>query len=282
LSEHPGGELANLTFDTRDPTEEFNMIHPDIIGMYAPDALIGKSDSGVGVAAGTAPKVGGSDPTSKDKGSMLRNHQAWEKLDVDSHLNLQVNANDNLCCGTVSGRAVAALGGGGFHMEEVAKHSSKKDYWAVMAGEVLDFTGFLSEHSGGELAKLTSDGKDAAEEFNMVHTDIFDTYAPDAVTGEAGSGVGVGAVTASQAGGGDPISQDKGSTPRNYQAWEKWNVDLHFSPQVNVKDNLVYGSSAGHQVFYLMNEGIPEVLITMRVATKETDNCKLSSDSFSD
>ena len=100
--------------------------------------------------------------------------------------------------------------------------------------------------------------------------------------GKAGSGVGVAAVTAPQAGGRDHTSQDKGSTLRNHQAWENLDGDLHFNPQVNVKDNLVYGASVGHQVFCPMNEGTPEVLITMRVATKETDNCKLSSDSFLD
>ena len=34
------------------------------------------------------------------------------------------------------------------------------------------------------------------------------------------------------------------------------------------------GSDEGHQVFCLMNKGIPEVLRTMR-ATKVTGNCKL-------
>ena len=41
LSEHPGGELAILTFAGKDATEVFNMIHPPyVIPKYAPDAVI--------------------------------------------------------------------------------------------------------------------------------------------------------------------------------------------------------------------------------------------------
>merc|ERR1711912_91424 len=49
LGEHPGGELAILTFAGNDATEEFNMIHPpDVIGKYAPDAVIGELGGGGG------------------------------------------------------------------------------------------------------------------------------------------------------------------------------------------------------------------------------------------
>merc|ERR1719210_1491986 len=43
LSQHPGGELAILTFAGKDATAEFDMIHPpDVIEKYAPDAIIGE------------------------------------------------------------------------------------------------------------------------------------------------------------------------------------------------------------------------------------------------
>jgi len=43
LSQHPGGELAILTFAGKDATAEFDMIHPpDVVGKYAPDAIIGE------------------------------------------------------------------------------------------------------------------------------------------------------------------------------------------------------------------------------------------------
>uniref|UniRef100_A0A7S4WIP6 Cytochrome b5 heme-binding domain-containing protein n=1 Tax=Alexandrium monilatum TaxID=311494 RepID=A0A7S4WIP6_9DINO len=42
LSQHPGGELAILTFAGRDATAEFDMIHPPgVIDKYAPDAVVG-------------------------------------------------------------------------------------------------------------------------------------------------------------------------------------------------------------------------------------------------
>merc|ERR1712157_648688 len=79
-------------------------------------------------------------------------------------------------------------GGGGMTMAEVAKHTSKTDCWVVVAGQVLNVTNFLSEHPGGELAILTFAGKDATEEFNMIHPpDVIPKYAPDAIIGVVGA-----------------------------------------------------------------------------------------------
>jgi cytochrome b involved in lipid metabolism len=145
LGEHPGGELAILTFAGKDATEEFNMIHPpDVIGKYAPDAIIGMIGGG-----------GGGDDDSDD-----------DSDDEDD-----------------------GAAGGGYTMEEVAKHTSKSDCWVVVAGQVLNVTKFLGEHPGGELAILTFAGKDATEEFNMIHPpDVIGKYAPDAIIGAVGSG----------------------------------------------------------------------------------------------
>merc|ERR1719373_901451 len=89
--------------------------------------------------------------------------------------------------------AVAATaaggGGGGYTLEEVAKHTTKQDCWVVVNGEVLDVTKFLGEHPGGELAIITFAGKDASEEFNMIHPpDVIPKYAPDAIIGKVGTG----------------------------------------------------------------------------------------------
>jgi len=158
LSEHPGGELAILTFAGKDATEEFNMIHPpDVIGKYAPDAVIGKLGGGGGGGGAVAATGGG-----------------------------------------------GGGGGGGIPMSEVAKHNSKADCWVVVDGEVLDVTSFLSEHPGGELAILTFAGKDATEEFNMIHPpDVIGKYAPEAVIGKVGEGTAaVAAAPAAAATGG--------------------------------------------------------------------------------
>jgi len=63
LSEHPGGELAILTFAGKDATEEFNMIHPpDVIPKYAPDAIIGVVGSAAPAPVAAAPAGGAAAP----------------------------------------------------------------------------------------------------------------------------------------------------------------------------------------------------------------------------
>lgn len=67
---------------------------------------------------------------------------------------------------------------------EVAKHNTEKDCWVVINGQVLDCTNFLKDHPGGKKAILLFAGKDASEEFNMLHKpDVIQKYAPDTVIG---------------------------------------------------------------------------------------------------
>ncbi|KAH7086667.1 Flavocytochrome c [Auriculariales sp. MPI-PUGE-AT-0066] len=85
-------------------------------------------------------------------------------------------------------KAAEASSGGGpktFTMDEVAKHNKKDDIWVVVDGEVLDVTKFLPDHPGGEKAILLYAGRDATEEFNMLHDPkVIPRYAPDAVIGK--------------------------------------------------------------------------------------------------
>merc|ERR1712157_100828 len=53
--------------------------------------------------------------------------------------------------------------------EEIAKHSSETDCWCIVGDEVYDVTNFLSEHPGGQKAIMLFAGKDATEEFDMLH-----------------------------------------------------------------------------------------------------------------
>jgi flavocytochrome c len=68
--------------------------------------------------------------------------------------------------------------------EEVAKHTSEDDVWVIVNGQVLDVTKFLSEHPGGKDSLMLFAGRDATEEFNMIHKpDVIEKYAAYAVIG---------------------------------------------------------------------------------------------------
>ncbi|KAI1398790.1 Flavocytochrome c [Hypoxylon fuscum] len=69
-------------------------------------------------------------------------------------------------------------------MEEVAKHNKKEDLWVVVKGVVMDVTNWLDEHPGGPQAIMNFMGRDATEEFEMLHDDeVIPKYAPQQVIG---------------------------------------------------------------------------------------------------
>jgi predicted heme/steroid binding protein len=140
------------------------------------------------------------------------------------------------------GAAVAAAGGGGaaalppgvkgYTLDEVAKHNTKGDCWVVVNGQVLNVTSFLSQHPGGELAILTFAGKDATEEFNMIHPpDVVPKYAPDAIIGAVGAAAAAAAAAApTGGGGGGGAMHEKGMLVANHHAWghfegHNWRVE---------------------------------------------------------
>jgi len=95
-----------------------------------------------------------------------------------------------------AGKKAPAVKGSGITLEEVAKHNTNTDCWVVVNGQVLNVTDFLKDHPGGELAILTFAGKDATEEFNMIHpADVIQKYAPNAIIGTLSSGNEAAAAT---------------------------------------------------------------------------------------
>lgn len=75
--------------------------------------------------------------------------------------------------------------GGEYTLEEVGKHKSEKDVWVTVDGKVLDVTSFLPDHPGGKMAIMAFAGRDATEEFNMVHDKgVIEKYAPETIIGK--------------------------------------------------------------------------------------------------
>jgi L-lactate dehydrogenase (cytochrome) len=53
--------------------------------------------------------------------------------------------------------------------QEVAKHNSRQSCWVVIKGKAYDLTTFLDDHPGGANSILRYGGKDATEEYELLH-----------------------------------------------------------------------------------------------------------------
>ncbi|KAK3713219.1 Osmotic growth protein [Vermiconidia calcicola] len=72
-----------------------------------------------------------------------------------------------------------------YSLEEIAKHNTKEDLWIAVKGIVLKVTDWVDEHPGGPQALYSHMGKDATEEFEMLHDDeVIPKYAPNIVIGK--------------------------------------------------------------------------------------------------
>merc|ERR1712169_37319 len=72
-----------------------------------------------------------------------------------------------------------------YSLEEVAKHNKKEDLWIAVKGIVMNVTDWVDEHPGGPQALFSHMGKDASEDFEMLHDDeVIPKYAPGIVIGK--------------------------------------------------------------------------------------------------
>jgi len=163
-------------------------------------------------------------------------------------------------------------------LEEVAKHNNKQSCWVVLDGKVLDVTSFLADHPGGELAILTFAGKDATEEFNMIHPpDVVGKYAPDAIIGV------IGVAGAAPAAGGGAVapapvvsSKDKGDFVANHHAWgthegTNWRIEAYDeNPGVLIIPFKAYFFAAYHLVLAILIEVLKTIFVNK--------NFKISND----
>lgn len=75
--------------------------------------------------------------------------------------------------------------GGEYTLEQIATHNKETDVWVTVDGKVLDVTTFLPDHPGGKMAIMAFAGRDATEEFNMVHDEgVIEKYAPETIIGK--------------------------------------------------------------------------------------------------
>ncbi len=71
-----------------------------------------------------------------------------------------------------------------YTLEEIAKHNKDSDCWVIIDGSVYDLTSFLPDHPGGSKAIMTFAGRDATEEFDMLHDrKVINKYVPKAKVG---------------------------------------------------------------------------------------------------
>ena len=70
-------------------------------------------------------------------------------------------------------------------LSEIMKHNTENDCWVIIRDKVYDLTKFLPDHPGGKKAIMLFAGKDATEEFDMLHPpNVLTKYlSPDVVLG---------------------------------------------------------------------------------------------------
>jgi flavocytochrome c len=113
------------------------------------------------------------------------NVNAYSRItDAQGALNRVANINGHF--NPKMGAKTTASSSGGLTEAEVAKRDKENDCWVILHGKVYDVTEFLPDHPGGKKAIMLFAGKDATEEFDMLHPpNVLKKYLPpEAMLGE--------------------------------------------------------------------------------------------------
>ncbi|KAF4664579.1 hypothetical protein FOL47_005066 [Perkinsus chesapeaki] len=200
LPKHPGGPEIILQHAGQDASTDWNAIHPkDTMEKYGKPYELGALGSTIGGEAQPSTPALTMDEvakhTTKDDcwivvNGMVYNVTEWlPKHPGGPDVILQhagQDASDDWNAihpkGTMekygkpyelgplgSGGSVSAPAPAGYTEEEVAKHTTKDDCWIIVNGMVYNVTDWLPKHPGGEAVILQYAGKDASDEWNMIH-----------------------------------------------------------------------------------------------------------------
>ena len=145
LAIHPGGAGVLAGLGGKDATDFFDELHrPQVLTEIAAEYKIG--------VIGEAPA---SDTASAGDGAATANAERWREVKAPT---------------TAGKDRIISLA-------EVKQHADYNDCWVVVDDKVYDVSKFMDDHPGGPKPLVLYGGKDATEEFTMIHhPDIIKAY----------------------------------------------------------------------------------------------------------
>jgi cytochrome b involved in lipid metabolism len=146
LASHPGGAGVLAGLGGKDATDFFDELHrPEILVEIASEYKIGVIGDAPAAAAAEAPA----------EAEATVSAEQWREVQAPT---------------TAGKNQVVSLA-------EVAKHTEYDDCWLVVEDKVYDVSKFMEDHPGGPKPLVLYGGKDATEEFTMIHhPDIIKAY----------------------------------------------------------------------------------------------------------
>ncbi|KAF4739431.1 hypothetical protein FOZ63_000570, partial [Perkinsus olseni] len=231
LPKHPGGKDIILQHAGQDASDEWNSIHPKgTMEKYGKPYELGALGSGGAAAPSGTPALTMDEVakhTTKDDCWIVVNGKVYNVTDwlpkhpggpdiILQHAGQDASDEWNSIhpagtmekfgkpyeLGPLGSGGVSAPEPAGYTEEEVAKHNTKDDCWIIVNGMVYNVTDWLPHHPGGEAVIMQYAGKDASDEWNMIHpAGTMEKYGKPFELGPLGSGAAPAAAASAPAGG---------------------------------------------------------------------------------